>query len=64
MSEEHTEKGPRQRPGPKLRGNTYRVTVLLTAEEHAMLLEYCERAQVSHAQAVRDGLRCLAKAQD
>lgn len=50
------------KPGPRLRGNEYRLMVYLTNDENEALLAYCDEHHVSRAAAVRAGLRALRKA--
>lgn len=47
------------KPGPKVRGNEYRLMVYLTHDEHEALVNYCERHHMRHSEAVRSGLRLL-----
>ena len=51
-------KKQRGRP-PKDNPMTVRVNVSMTKEEAAMLDEYCQKAGVSRAQGLRDGIKNL-----
>ncbi len=50
-----------RRPGPRVRGNEYRLMVYLTEDEEAALKAYCDRKNISRAEAVRRGLALLVK---
>jgi hypothetical protein len=47
------------RPGPKVRGNEYRLMVYLTKAENEALVEYCDRQNTTRSATVRAALRCL-----
>jgi hypothetical protein len=45
------------KPGPKAAGYEYRLMIYLTADQHDALQSYCQRANLSRAQAVRLALQ-------
>ncbi len=53
-----------KRRGPRPRGNVHKLTVELTAAEYGGLTAYCERENITQAEAVRRMIRATRTESD